>query len=254
MFPTVVGSIVLAYNLPGIGDNELKLSEKAIAAIFSGEAKYWDDECIVKDNQSSNLPHKLIKVAVRKDESGTTYNFTYYLRKIDYKHFRKASKSFNWKAETIIKAKGSSGMSQQIQENPYSIGYVDFASKQKHYLTAATIQNKEGKWVVPTLQSCAKGAQNASMVKERDFYDIVAYQEGKMSYPLIATSFILLPDEPSSKNREIIRFFNWAFSEGGYIANKNGFSILPEKTINEIRSYWQELLHPQRKIQPLSIR
>jgi len=242
MFPTVIGSIVLAYNIPGVEDNALKLSESAIAAIFSGEATHWDDARIVKHNIALDLPHEPIKVAVRKDGSGTTYNFTYYLRRIDHKHFRKASKEFEWKPQSLISAKGSSGMTQQIEETEFSIGYVDYASKQKHHLTSATIQNRARKWVLPTLYGCVKGAQNAKMHKKNDFYDILAYKKGQSTYPIIAATFILLPDEPSEKNKEIIDFFDWAFSEGEYIANKHGFAMLPEKTIKEIRSYWDELL------------
>jgi len=95
MFPTLIGSIDLAYNIPGIKDNQLKLSSKAIAGIFDGKIKYWDNAEIVKNNRGLHLPHKAINVCVRSDGSGTTFNFTYYLSKIDPKDFS-AHKSFNW--------------------------------------------------------------------------------------------------------------------------------------------------------------
>ena len=83
MFPTVVGSIVLSYNIPGIKDGELKLSEKAVAGIFSGKITHWDDEAITSVNPDLKLPHEKMTIAVRADKSGTTYNFTYYLNKLD---------------------------------------------------------------------------------------------------------------------------------------------------------------------------
>ncbi|MFT7879957.1 MAG: phosphate ABC transporter substrate-binding protein PstS [Sulfurimonas sp.] len=239
MFPAIVGSIVLAYNIPGIGDGELKLSEEAIAAIFSGDAKFWDDPCIAKYNQRVNLPHEPIKVVVRSDGSGTTYNFTYYLRKIDYAHFKKAKKMFDWKADTVG-AKGSSGMSKTVQATPYSIGYVDYSNKKKYNLSSAAVENREGKWVLPTLQSAMIGAKFANLDKKKDFFGVIAYQEGKSSYPIIATSFILLPKEKKMTNKEIIKFFDWAFNNGEYIANKHGFAMLPEKTMQDIKSYWSE--------------
>lgn len=239
MFPAIVGSIVLAYHIPGIGDNELKLSEEAIAAIFSGRAKFWDDPRISRHNRGLKLPHEPIMVAVRSDGSGTTYNFTYYLRKIDYAHFKKATKLFDWEADTIG-AKGSSGMSKTIEETPYTIGYVDFSSKKKHHLCSAVVENREGKWVLPTLQSAMIGAKYANLDKKQDFFGVIAYQEGKSSYPIIATSFILLPKERKAKNREIIKFFEWAFNNGEYIANKHGFAMLPEETMNDIKDYWSE--------------
>ena len=239
MFPAIVGSIVLSYNIPGVGDNELKLSEEAIGAIFSGRAKFWDDARIAKNNKGLKLPHEPITVVVRTDGSGTTYNLTYYLRKIDYKHFKKADKLYDWEANTIG-AKGSSGVTKLIQATPFSIGYVDYSNKKKYNLHCATVENKEGKWVLPSLQSATIGAEYADLDKKKDFFGVIAYQDGKSSYPIIATSFILVPIENKEKNKEIIKFFEWAFNNGEYIANKHGFAMLPEKTISDIKSYWSE--------------
>ncbi len=239
MFPAIVGSIVLAYNIPGVKDNDLKLDEEAIAAIFSGEAKFWDDPRIIKNNKQLVLPHQPINVVVRSDGSGTTYNFTYYLRKIDYNHFKKADKEFDWQADTI-EADGSSGMSKQIKATAYSIGYTDYSYKQTYNLTVATIKNRAGKWVLPSLQSSTNGAKYAKLNKENDFYGIIAYPTGNTSYLIIATSFVLLPDENKDKNKEIVDFFTWAFSNGAYIANKHGFAMLPEETLKDIKVYWDK--------------
>ncbi len=108
MFPAVVGSIVLAYNIPGVKDGELKLSEKAIAGIFSGKITHWDDAAITSVNPDVKLPHEKITVAVRADKSGTTYNFTYYLSKLDDKAF-KASKKPTWKGN-VVAGKSNSGV------------------------------------------------------------------------------------------------------------------------------------------------
>ncbi|WP_309499874.1 phosphate ABC transporter substrate-binding protein PstS [Sulfurovum sp.] len=239
MFPAIVGSIVLAYNIPGVADNDLKLDEEAISAIFSGGAKFWDDPRIVKENMHLELPHEPIKVVVRSDGSGTTYNFTYYLRKIDYAHFKKAEKDFDWKADTI-EAEGSSGMSQQIKSTEYSIGYTDFSYKQKYDLSVATLKNRVGKWVSPSLKTSTNGAKYANLSKKNDFYGIIAYPKGKTSYPIIATSFVLLPYENENKNKKITEFFDWAFLNGEAIANKHGFAMLPKETLKEIGLYWKE--------------
>lgn len=239
MFPVVVGSIVLGYNIPGVEDNTLKLDEEAIGAIFSGEAKFWDDSRITKNNQSLNLPHEPIKVVVRKDGSGTTFNFTYYLRKIDYANFHNAVKKLNWKAD-VLKAEGSSGVSEGIKATPYSIGYTDFSYKQKYNLTVATIENRVGKWVTPSLQTSTDGAKYANLKKKDDFYGIIAYPRGETSYPIIATSFVLLPYEGKEKNKEVVAFFEWAFTHGEAIANKHGFAMLPKETLKEIKEYLKE--------------
>ncbi|MBD3790269.1 MAG: phosphate ABC transporter substrate-binding protein PstS [Campylobacterales bacterium] len=238
MFPTIIGSIVLAYNIPGIKDNELKLSEKAIAAIFSGEAKYWDDPVIKAHNYALLLPHKRIKVAVRSDESGTTFNFTYYLRKIDYDHFHKASTKFDWKAETI-EGKGNGGVSDNIKNNEYAIGYIEYSYKQKENLSAATVENKAGHWISPSINACKDGAQYSNMHMNNDFFAMITYPEGETSYPIIATSFILLPNEKKGSNGEIIAFFKWVFENGEDIAKKHGYAFLPKSTIEEIKFYWK---------------
>jgi len=238
MFPTIIGSIILAYNIPGVADNELMLSEEAIGDIFSAKAKYWDDPVITANNKHLTLPHKLIKVAVRSDGSGTTYNFVYYLRKIDYKHFRKATKKFKWKANTIA-AEGNGGVTQLIKNNEYSIGYIGYAYKEKFKMTAATIENKSGQWVTANIASCQDGARYAKLDKKRDFYAMIAYPDGDSSYPIIATSFVLLANENHQENKDIVHFYDWVFKNGAKIAEKYGYVSLPNKTIKEIKSYWK---------------
>ncbi len=122
MFPTVIGSIVLAYNIDGVKDGELKLSRKAIDAIFSGKAEYWDNDIIKKDNINLKLPHKPITVAVRADKSGTTFNFTYFLNKINPDF--KVSKKPKWKAKRVVAGKSNSGVSE-ILNRLKSIGYIE---------------------------------------------------------------------------------------------------------------------------------
>ncbi len=238
MFPTLIGSIDLAYNIPGIKDNQLKLSSKAIAGIFDGKIKYWDNAEIVKNNQGLHLPHKAINVCVRSDGSGTTFNFTYYLSKIDSKDFS-AHKSFNWKAN-IIGGKGNQGVTSNIKQNRYSIGYIEYAYKLESGLPAATIENKEGYWIKPTVKSFQDGAKYASWSKKSDFYALIGNPKGKTSYPIIAATFVLIPANKIHDDKNVIKFFNWSFKHGNKIIKKLGYVPLPASTKNEIRSYWRE--------------
>ncbi|HHD77287.1 MAG TPA: phosphate ABC transporter substrate-binding protein PstS [Campylobacteraceae bacterium] len=238
MFPAIVGSIVLAYNLPGVKDHELKLSEKAIAAIFSGEAKYWDNALITENNKALKLPHKPINVCVRADGSGTTFNFTYYLSKIAPDMF-KPKKKLNWKAN-VIGGKGNQGVTANIQQNSYAIGYIEYSYKLKSNLPAATIENREHQWIEPTVASFQEGAKYAEWDKKSDFYAVIGYPKGETSYPIVAASFILLPAEKKEKNREVTAFFDWAFQNGDDIAAKLGYVPLPDATVKEIHSYWEE--------------
>lgn len=238
MFPTVVGSIVLAYNIPGIKDGELKLSEKAIAGIFSGKITHWDDETIKRANPGLKLPHEKITVAVRADKSGTTYNFTYYLSKIDPADF-KASKKPNWKGH-VVAGKSNAGVSANIEQTKYAIGYIEYSYKQKLGLCAAQVENKAGKYILPTLKSFQDAAKYAKWTPDNDFYALIAYPDGANSYPIVAATFILIPEEKQRTNKKVTGFFDFAFQNGDKIATDLGYVPLPKETKDMIRAYWKE--------------
>lgn len=237
MFPTVIGSITLSYNIDGVKDGELKLSRTAIAAIFSGKASFWDDEVIDKDNKDLKLPHEPITVAVRADESGTTYNFTYFLNKIDPSF--KVSKQPAWKAAKLVAGKSNSGVAANIQQIKNSIGYIEYSYKIKLGLPAAQIENKEGKFVVPTVESFQDAAKYATWTPENDFYAVIGDPAGETSYPIVAATFILLPQEKAETNKNAAAFFDWAFANGDKAAQELGYVPLPSSTKDQIRTYWE---------------
>ncbi|MDD5406493.1 MAG: phosphate ABC transporter substrate-binding protein PstS [Sulfurovaceae bacterium] len=236
MFPTVIGSIVLAYNIDGVKDGQLKLSRAAIAAIFSGKAQYWNDAVITKDNKGLKLPHQPITVAVRADESGTTYNFTYFLNKIDPTF--KVSKEPTWQAPKLVAGKSNSGVSANIQQIKNSIGYVEYSYKIKLGLPAAQVQNQEGHFIKPTVKSFQDAAKYATWSPKNDFYAVIGDPKGATSYPIVASTFILLPTENVDKDKKVTAFFDWAYSHGDKQVSDLGYVSLPLSTKNQIRSYW----------------
>ena len=236
MFPSVIGSIVLAYNIDGIKDGELKLSREAISAIFSGKAEFWDDAIITKDNKGLKLPHEAITVAVRADKSGTTFNFTYFLNKLD-KSF-KVSKKPTWRAKKVIAGKSNSGVSANIQQIKNSIGYIEYSYKIKLDLPSAQIENKEGEFINPTVSSFQDAAKYASWTADNDFYAVIGDPKGKTSYPIVAATFILLPKEATKKNRLTTAFIEWAYTNGDKLASDLGYVPLPKETKDAIRAYW----------------
>jgi phosphate transport system substrate-binding protein len=169
-FPTVVGGIVFAYNVPGI--KNLQLSEEAIKGITLGNIKYWDNPVLTKYNK--NLPHKKIIFVHRSDRSGTTFNFTYYLSKMNRVWNKKygAKKTINWPTDAQgrgIAGKGNFGVSSAIKTNSYSIGYVDYADAVKNKIKMADIQARDGKFVSPTPNEFAKGAAYAGFDAKKRF-------------------------------------------------------------------------------------
>jgi len=237
MFPSVVGSIVLAYNLEGVKDGELKLSRAAVDAIFSGKANFWDDAIITKDNAGLKLPHEPITVAVRADKSGTTFNFTYFLNKINPEF--KVSKKPKWKAAKVVAGKSNSGVSANIQQIKNAIGYIEYSYKIKLGLPAAQIENKEGKFINPTVASFQDAAKYATWTAENDFYAVIGDPVGATSYPIVAATFILLPVEKTEMNKEVTAFIDWAYTHGDKAAADLGYVPLPAETKDAIRAYWE---------------
>jgi len=238
MFPTVVGAIVLAYNIDGVKDGELKLSREAVAGIFSGKITKWNDAAITAQNPGVALPDAPITVAVRADKSGTTYNFTYFLNKIDAKI--KASKKPTWKAPKLVAGKSNSGVSANIQQIKNSIGYIEFAYKEKLGLTAAQVENKEGKYINPTVPSFQDAAKYASWTAANDFYAVIGDPAGATSYPIVAATFLLLPTEKTETNKQVTAFMDWAYEHGDKAASGLGYVPLPKETKDAIRAYWED--------------
>ena len=236
MFPGVVGSIVLAYNIDGIKDGELKLSRQAVAGIFNGTITHWDDAAIKANNEGLNLPHEPITVAVRADASGTTYNFTYFLNKLDASI--KANKEPMWHVAKLVAGKSNSGVSANIQQIKNSIGYIEYSYKESLGLAAAQVENKEGHFINPTPQSFQDAAKYASWTAANDFYAVIGDAAGATSYPIVAATFILIPEEKMDTNKEVVKFIDWAYKNGDAAATKLGYVPLPASTKEEIRKYW----------------
>jgi len=236
MFPAVVGSVVLAYNLDGVKDGELKLSRVAIAGIFSGKITHWDDKAITAQNADLKLPHEPITIAVRADKSGTTFNFTYFLNQLD--ETIKVSKKPTWKGK-VIAGKSNSGVSANIQQIKNSIGYIEYSFKEKLGLPAAQIENKEGKYINPTLESFQDAAKYAEWTADNDFYAVIADPKGETSYPIVAATFILLPTEKTETNKQVTKFIDWAYTNGDKAATDLGYVPLPKETKDAIRAYWE---------------
>lgn len=237
-FPAAIGSIVVAYNIPGIADEKLKLKNSVVADIFSGKIVMWNDPAIKADNAGLTLPHEKIIVVRRSDGSGTTYNFTYYLSKSSqqWKNNLGTGKAIDWPIG--IGGKGNEGVANLLKQTPFSIGYIESAYKEKSKLAAATLQSASGKWVSAREEHFKAAAKYASWTKEENFYAMLALQPGDTSYPIVAATFILLPKEHVMMNKKVIAFFDYAFKNGDAAAKKLGYIPLPEETKAMIREYW----------------
>lgn len=240
-FPAVTGSVVLAYNINGVDDHALKLDGKAVAGIFSGKITKWNDPYLTKLNPDLKLPAADIVPVVRSESSGTTFNFTSYIAKADKEWAEKygAEKTIKWGAK-VTPAQGNPLVAKTIKQTPNTIGYIEYAYKVQENLPAATLQSKAGDWVAPTKEGFDKAALNSKFSIDEHFYDVLAFTDGEGSYPIVAATFILVPNDNASEGKKVTEFFNWAFTndKAKKAAEDLGYLPLPADTVKMVQEYW----------------
>jgi phosphate transport system substrate-binding protein len=237
VFPSAVGAIAIVYNLEGVKDGELKLSRKAIAAIFSGRVQFWDDPLIVKENVSLKLPHEPLKVIVRSDASGTTYNFTYFLHNID-KTIKPGIKQA-WKIPDRTEVSSNADVWVGIHAGKNTIGYIEYSYKKRLKMDAAQIENREGMFVSPNVPSVHAALKHARWSGDNYYYTVITDPEGTDSYPIVASTFIFVPQEKSEKNKAVLAFLDWVYRYGDEKAIELGYVPLPETIKTKIRAFWK---------------
>ncbi len=236
-FPSLVGGIVLVVNIPGIKDNQLKLSNNIVPKIFMGEIKYWNDPEIQKDNPGLKLPHIPITIVHRADGSGTNWNVTYWLSQISKEWDEKVhyGLSVNW--PTGVGGKGNMGVSNYVKQIKGSIGYVEYAFWLQNHLTSVVLQNKEGKWVIPTVAAFKEAAAKANWQENNGFCEALVNQGGAKTWPIVSGTFVLIPKQPTPEHKQAVQFFKWGFEHADKAAESLGYIPLPQSTKNLIFKY-----------------
>jgi phosphate transport system substrate-binding protein len=239
-WPMVIGAIVPVVNLEGVKPGELVFDGTTLADIYLGKINKWDDPAITKLNPNVKLPNEAITVVRRSDGSGTTFNFTDYLSKVsaEWKTKIGANAAVEW--PTGVGAKGNEGVSGNVGQTKNSIGYVEYAYAKQNKLTYTALINKAGKPVQPTVASFQAAASNADWAKAPGYYVILTDQPGEQSWPITASTFILMQKEPTDKvaSAEAIKFFKWAFANGGKMAQDLDYIPMPDAVVKLIEKTW----------------
>jgi phosphate transport system substrate-binding protein len=242
-WPMVMGGIVPVVNLEGIKANELTLDGTTLAKIFLGEIKTWDDAAIKKLNPDAKLPSDAIVVVHRSDGSGTTFNFTDYLAKVsaDWKSKVGSATSVEWPAG--IGAKGNEGVANNVQQAKNSIGYVETAYAKQNKLTTTKMVNKDGKTVEANGETVQAAAANADWEHSDGFYLIITDQAGANSWPISASTFILMPKSvpDAAAAGEALKFFAWAYEKGDAAAAELDYVAMPAAVKKLVESRWSEI-------------
>ena len=209
--PTVLGSVVLTYNLAGLGQTKLRLDAPTIADIFLGRLTKWNDQRIAQLNAGVKLPDQDIIVVHRSDGSGTTYVFVDYLSKVSPEWEKKVGRatSVNWPVG--LGGKGNEGVTQQVKQSDGAIGYVELIYAISNKLPYALVKNAKGEFIEPSLKSVTAAAAGVDLPPDTDFRVSITNADGAGAYPISSFTWLLIQRQPrdSAKGREIEKFVDW---------------------------------------------
>lgn len=218
-FPTVVGAVVLAYNLPSL-KQPLRLSSETVAEIFLGKIQKWSDPKILALNPGFQAPSEnggAIMVIHRTDGSGTTAVFTDYLAKISPQWKEKVGQgvSVNWPAG--VGEKGNDAVTARIKGASAigALGYVELEYAKSNRLSIAMLRNRGGAWVEPNNASIKDAVDSASKSLSSDFRGSITDPASKKAYPICSLTYLLLAKKKDpAKDLAVIEMLRWFYSEG----------------------------------------
>jgi phosphate transport system substrate-binding protein len=242
-FPVVIGGIVPVVNIRGVGPGQLTLDGQTLVNIFEGKISNWSDPAIKKLNPGVNLPSQAIAVVHRSDGSGTTFQLTTYLSRVDKEWAANigSDTAIDW--PTGIGAKGNEGVAGNVAQIAGAIGYVEYAYAKQNHLSYTKMVNKDGKTVEPTVDAFKAAAANVDWAgaPKNDFYVLFLDSAGATSWPITATTFALVykqPPDPAATS-EALKFFKWGFENGQNLALSLDYVPLPDVAVKSIEASWK---------------
>jgi phosphate transport system permease protein/phosphate transport system substrate-binding protein len=241
--PETIGSVVAAYNIPGIPDKGLKLTGPVLADIFSGKIKKWNDPQIQSLNPDKKLPDANIVTVHRSDGSGTTFVWTSFLSKSSpqWNQTIGASKSVQWPSG--VGAPGNEGVANAIKGSPNTIGYIELNYALNTKTPYAFIKNSAGKFVEPTLDTVKQAATDVAskgLPKGDASWEKVTLLNDKASgaYPIASFTYLLIPKDlgkspnmNEAKAKALVDFIKWAITDGQNFSSKLGYVPLPDQVV-----------------------
>jgi phosphate transport system substrate-binding protein len=224
-FPVIIGPITMAYNLTGVSN--LKLDPTTIAKIFQGQIKTWNDPAIKADNPGVSLPSTPITIAVRSDSSGTTQNFTLFLKDAVPSVWTLGSSSTIKWPSTARAGSGNPGVAQIVKSTSGAIGYVDYATAKASGLSFASVKNSSGAYIAPSPASASAAADGATIASNLTF--AAAWASGASSYPITYQSWDLVyAQQPSASDAALLKaYLGYLLGAGQQLLGNLGYAPLP---------------------------
>jgi phosphate transport system substrate-binding protein len=238
--PTVLGSVVPAYNIPGV-TQELKFTPDVLVGIFLGKIKNWNDPALTKANPGVKFPNREIVVAHRSDGSGTTYVFTDYLSKVSPDWAKTVGKGTSVKWPSGIGGKGNEGVAGTIRQIQGSIGYIELIYAVQNKIPFGTVQNSSGNFVKASLESTTAAAAAAKM--PADFRISITNAPGKNAYPIASFTWLLVPlqSKDAAKGKVLKEFLTWMLDKGEPMTAQLTYAPLPAAVSKMVRAEIQQI-------------
>jgi phosphate transport system substrate-binding protein len=227
--PTALGAIVATYNIPNV-NAKLKFTGATLAGIFLGDISKWNDPKLVADNPDLAQVNQDIVVVHRSDGSGTTFGWTDYLSTVSPDWSSKVGKatSVNW--PTGLGGSGNAGVAGEVQQNPYSVGYVELIYAVQNKMAYGQVKNKAGQWIDPSLDSVTAAAAESLQTIPADLRFSIVDAAGDRSYPISTATWLLAyktqTDQP--KAVALTRLLWWATHDGQRFNKDLAYAIVPD--------------------------
>ncbi len=234
--PTVLGSVVPAYNLPSV-KSELKFTGPILAGIFLGKINTWNDPAIAKANPGVSLPGDRIVVVHRSDGSGTSYVYTDYLSKISPEWNSSVGKGTAVKWPVGLGAKGNEGVAGMVRQMPGAIGYVELIYALQNNISYGPVQNAAGQFVKASLDSTTAAAASVKQMPA-DFRVSITNAPGKEAYPISTFTWLLIPTKAADQGKQkiIVDFLNWMVDQGQSQVTQLSYAPLPSNVAEKVRA------------------
>jgi phosphate transport system substrate-binding protein len=247
--PVCLGAVVITYNIEG--NPTLKFTPEVLSDIFMGKIMKWDDEKIKKSNPDVKLPTSEISVVHRSDGSGTSSIFTDYLSKVseDWKKEVGAGTSVNWPAG--LGAKGNEGVGGLVKQTPGSIGYVELIYALQNNMPTASMQNKKGNFIVPSLKSTNA---SANVTLPEDTRVSLTDSEADDAYPISSFTWILLYKDQNYNNRsetkakEVVKLIWWMVHDGQQYAEPLSYATLAPEAVKKAENVLKSVTFGDKKL------
>ena len=249
--PTVAGAVVLAYNLPGLA-TPLKLTPESVTGIYMGKITMWNDKEIAENNAGVALPALPILPVHRSDGSGTTNIFTTYCSLVsgEWKELVGANTSVSWPSG--VGGKGNEGVAGMVRQTPGAVGYVELAYAKQNKLAMATLRNKAGNFVAPSLASTTAAVAASAAALAKDVRTPIANASAPDAYPISGLTFLIVYQDTknAARGKTLADFIGWAIHDGQSMVEALDYARLPEAVVKVNETTLRSLTSGGKKLLP----